>query len=32
WLPNLQAMTVTAGGKVTKVKACSRCRRTAQKT
>jgi ribosomal protein L28 len=31
WLPNLQAMTVTADGKVTKVKACSRCRRTAQK-
>ena len=32
WLPNLQPMTVTADdGKVTKVKACSRCRRTAQK-
>lgn len=32
WLPNLQAMTVFADGKTTKVKACSRCRRTAQKT
>jgi ribosomal protein L28 len=32
WLPNLQAMTLFSGGKVTKVKACSRCRRTAQKT
>jgi ribosomal protein L28 len=31
WLPNLQPMTVVTDGKVSKVKACSRCRRTAQK-
>jgi large subunit ribosomal protein L28 len=31
WLPNLRPMTLTTDGKVTKVKACSRCRRTAQK-
>jgi ribosomal protein L28 len=31
WLPNLQPMTVVTDGKVAKVKACSRCRRTAQK-
>ena len=32
WLPNLQAMTLVRDGKTTKVNACSRCRRTAQKT
>jgi large subunit ribosomal protein L28 len=31
WLPNLQAMTVVRDGRTEKVKACSRCRRTAQK-
>lgn len=31
WLPNLQPMNLVRDGKVTKVSACSRCRRTAQK-
>jgi ribosomal protein L28 len=31
WLPNLQPMTLARDGRVTKVNACSRCRRTAQK-
>ena len=32
WLPTLQPMTVRAAdGTVSKVRACSRCRRTAQK-
>jgi ribosomal protein L28 len=31
WLPNLQPMTTVTNGKVAKVNACSRCRRTAQK-
>ncbi len=31
WLPNVQPMTVARDGKVTKVNACGRCRRTAQK-
>jgi large subunit ribosomal protein L28 len=31
WLPNLQRLTLTRDGKTVTVKACSRCRRTAQK-
>ena len=31
WLPNLQSMAIVRDGKTTKVNACSRCRRTAQK-
>jgi large subunit ribosomal protein L28 len=31
WLPNLQRLTLTRDGKPITVKACSRCRRTAQK-
>jgi ribosomal protein L28 len=31
WLPNLQPMNLVKDGKTTKVKACSRCIRTAQK-
>ena len=31
WLPNLQRTTLVTDGKVSKVNACSRCRRTAQK-
>jgi large subunit ribosomal protein L28 len=31
WLPNLQPTTLVRDGKVTKVNACSRCIRTAQK-
>ena len=31
WLPNLQRMTIVRDGKTTKLNACSRCRRTAQK-
>jgi large subunit ribosomal protein L28 len=31
WLPNLRPMTLVRDGKVTKVNACSRCRRSAQK-
>ncbi len=31
WLPNLGPMTVVTDGKVMKVHACSRCRRTAEK-
>ena len=31
WRPNLQPMTLVRDGKVSKVSACNRCRRTAQK-
>ena len=32
WLPNLQSMThIAPDGKISKLRACSRCRRTAQK-
>jgi len=31
WLPNLQPIAVARGGLMVRVKACSRCRRTAEK-
>ncbi len=31
WIPNLQTAVVQRNGKPVKVKACSRCRRTAEK-
>jgi ribosomal protein L28 len=31
WLPNLQTLVVQRDGRPDSVKACSRCRRTAQK-
>jgi large subunit ribosomal protein L28 len=31
WLPNLQPMVVTRNGHTERVRACSRCRRTATK-
>jgi ribosomal protein L28 len=31
WIPNLQPMTREQNGRTEKIKACSRCRRTAQK-
>ena len=31
WLPNLQSLTVIRNGKPVKVRACTDCRRTAQK-
>ena len=31
WLPNLQPMMVNREGRMVRVKACSRCRRTAEK-
>jgi large subunit ribosomal protein L28 len=31
WIPNLQTLTVTKNGQTSKVRACSRCRRTATK-
>jgi large subunit ribosomal protein L28 len=31
WLPNLAMATVQRDGKAVRVKACSRCRRTAEK-
>lgn len=31
WIPNLQSMTVESQGRMQKVSACTRCRRTAQK-
>lgn len=32
WLPNLQTIAVPRGDRMVRVKACSRCRRTAEKT
>lgn len=31
WLPNLQPISVARGGRMVRVNACSRCRRTAEK-
>jgi len=31
WIPNLQTLIVTKNGQTTKVRGCSRCRRTATK-
>jgi ribosomal protein L28 len=31
WVPNLQPMMVNRDGRMVRVKACSRCRRTAEK-
>jgi ribosomal protein L28 len=31
WLPNLQTIMLARGDRMVKVKACSRCRRTAEK-
>lgn len=31
WLPNLQPMTIVRNGQAVRVRACSTCRRTAEK-